>query len=222
MRKIAITFADDKYQATLQRFEKQLKECGSFDEVIAYTPKDFDDEFLTKHQDFINKNSRGYGYWIWKPYFILKTLTEKCKEGDILFYSDAGCTLSKPLTNLIEFCKQSQFGVIAGPSCLVREFTKMDLFSAIGIPFEHMKDKWMVEAGRLVIQKRDHTINFIKEWWNFSQQYHLIDDSPSIEPNHPGFQDHRHDQSIFTLLSYKYGVHVIPYEGTVDATRLKY
>jgi hypothetical protein len=222
MRKIAITFADEKYHLTLQRFQKQLIECGSFDEVIAYTPKDFDEEFLTKHQDFINKNSRGYGYWIWKPYIIYKTLIEKCKEGDILFYADAGCTLSKPVTNLIEFCKQSQFGVIAGPSCLVREFTKMDLFSAIGIPFEQMKDKWMVEAGRLVIQKRDHTMNFIKEWWDFSQQYHLIDDTPSIETNHPGFQDHRHDQSIFTLLAYKYGVHVIPYEGTVDATRLKF
>ena len=33
---------------------------------------------------------RGGGYWIWKPYFILKTLKEKIKYNDYLIYSDSG------------------------------------------------------------------------------------------------------------------------------------
>ena len=31
--------------------------------------------------------------------------------------------------------------------------------------------------------------------------YHVIDDSPSIRKNIPGFKEHRHDQSIFSALT---------------------
>jgi hypothetical protein len=38
-----------------------------------------------------------------------------------------------------------------------------------------------------------------------SKQY-LIDDSPSIAPNHPEFREHRHDQAILTTLAYREGI----------------
>ena len=36
--------------------------------------------------------------------------------------------------------------------------------------------------------------------------YHLLDDSKSVNPNYPGFNEHRHDQSIFSLLTKKHGL----------------
>lgn len=33
---------------------------------------------------------------------------------------------------------------------------------------------------------------------------HLVDDSPSLLPNAHGFKEHRHDQSIFSLLMHIY------------------
>jgi hypothetical protein len=34
----------------------------------------------------------------------------------------------------------------------------------------------------------------------------FIDDSPSMLPNHPEFQEHRHDQAILTCLQIKYQI----------------
>ena len=42
-----------------------------------------------------------------------------------------------------------------------------------------------------------------------SNNYHLIDDSPSIEANFSCFKENRHDQSIFSILSKLYNFHVL-------------
>ena len=49
-------------------------------------------------------------------------------------------------------------------------------------------------------------MDFVDEWLRFAAQSSLIDDSPSKAPNYPGFREHRHDQSIFSLLSKKYDI----------------
>jgi hypothetical protein len=40
----------------------------------------------------------------------------------------------------------------------------------------------------------------------WSEFRHLIDDSPSVIPNHPEFQEHRWDQAILTTLAYHEGI----------------
>ena len=42
--------------------------------------------------------------------------------------------------------------------------------------------------------------------YNYACTYHNIDDTPSIIPNYPNFKEHRHDQSIFSLLTKKYNL----------------
>ena len=41
-----------------------------------YTDKELknDQNFWEKHQQFIKRNPRGWGCWIWKPYIIKKLL----------------------------------------------------------------------------------------------------------------------------------------------------
>ena len=52
-----------------------------------------DKEFWKKNGDFIEKNKRGYGYWLWKSYIIKKTM-DMMKDGDILLYLDSGCEIN--------------------------------------------------------------------------------------------------------------------------------
>jgi hypothetical protein len=47
-------------------------------------------------------------------------------------------------------------------------------------------------------------MNFVNEWYILGCNYHLIDDTNSITDNDSEFVDHRHDQSIFSLLIKKY------------------
>ena len=224
-RKIAITFASNNMKGTLTRFEKELRDSKLFDEVHALSEDDFDEEFKKEHLEWVKQNPRGFGFWLWKPYFIQRFL-KSLQYGDILVYADAGCTLSsvQGLQGLMERCVYSPFGIFANPNCIVQDFTKMDTYYGCEVNPDEYKHKWMIEAGRQIIHKRKNTEYLINKWWEVctKQNYHYIDDSPSLLPNLPQFQDHRHDQSIYTLLFHKHGGHPISYEGIIDATRLRY
>ena len=55
-------------------------------------------EFWNNHSEFILANKRGYGYWLWKPYLIMKTL-EQMNDNDILVYADCGCEIESNKKN---------------------------------------------------------------------------------------------------------------------------
>lgn len=50
----------------------------------------------------------------------------------------------------------------------------------------------------------------VKEWMNvFYNDMHLVDDTPSLIKNSDDFIEHRHDQSIFSILSKLYNAATI-------------
>jgi hypothetical protein len=89
---VFITFSDGiKYK--YDRIIEEAKTSKFFKECIPYTLKDLDKNFIDKHTKFIENNSRGYGYWIWKPYIILQTM-EKLNYNDIIIFSDSGSVVN--------------------------------------------------------------------------------------------------------------------------------
>lgn len=67
------------------------KTCGYFDNFVCLKEDFIDDWFKQKYVNVWN-NSRGGGYWIWKPFIIFKKLQE-INENDILIYIDGGCNI---------------------------------------------------------------------------------------------------------------------------------
>ena len=64
-----------------------------------------------------------------------------------------------------------------------------------------------MQAGILMMLKCDKIVSLITEWYEIcSNNYNLIDDSPSINKNNNYFVENRHDQSIFNLLVKKYNL----------------
>tara|TARA_B100002051_G_C16474492_1_gene504973 strand:- start:419 stop:760 length:342 start_codon:yes stop_codon:yes gene_type:complete len=55
----------------------------------------------------------------------------------------------------------------------------------------------------MFFKNNSYVRNFLNQWANICQISKLIDDSESIEPNHPNFIEHRHDQSIFSIMCKK-------------------
>ena len=92
-----ITFGggSENYYQAVERLCGQVKSLEIFDSITGYTDKDIksDEVFWNKHKNFIINNKRGYGYWIWKPYLILKKLKE-INDNDILLYLDCGCEIN--------------------------------------------------------------------------------------------------------------------------------
>lgn len=209
---IFLTFGNERFYKSLNRIKEQAYSFDTFDEVCIYDDlklkTDFPD-FWKKHGDFIIHNPRGYGYWIWKSFLTLKIL-EKMNENDILVYADAGCELNPHgkdrLNDYFEIVTKHSTGMLAFQmNHLEKKYTKSDLFHAFNMNTNKCLNSGQIMATTFILKKCNHTLNLINEWYKYSSIYHLIDDSKSIIENDKEFIDHRHDQSIFSLMCKKYG-----------------
>lgn len=108
MKTVFITFGagTKEYEDAAERIAQQAASLKIFDNIIKYTEQDLqnDEEFWSKHGDFIENNKRGYGYWIWKPYIVKKTM-DTLADDDILMYLDCGCELDIRKKKKIIECK---------------------------------------------------------------------------------------------------------------------
>ena len=85
--KVHINYAAGCYFASQRACGASALQNG-FDRTIAYGLPDIDPAFLNANR-FTFSQPRGAGYWLWKPYFILRTLIT-LDPGDWLMYTDSG------------------------------------------------------------------------------------------------------------------------------------
>lgn len=216
-KNIFLTFGNKKYYNSLNRIKNEAESFNIFDKILIYNDlnlkNDFPD-FWKKHENFIINNPRGYGYWIWKPYLVLKTL-ETMNENDILVYADAGCSLNNNginrLNEYFEIVKNSNYGILSFELLGLKEktYTKMDIFHELEMETHEYLNSNQIMATIFILKKCDHTIKIINEWYKFVCIYNLVDDSQSSIKNDENFIDNRHDQSIFSLIRKKYGTEII-------------
>ncbi len=203
-----ISFADGNnyYNKAKDNLITSAKTFNLFDSITVYSYKDLDDDFKSKHNNFITANKRGFGYWIWKPYIILKTL-EKIPEGDIVLYLDV-CTLLKienknRLLDYIDMVlKSNEKNLFFEFNNIINNWCKMDtILSLEALDICHMHE---LIPGIIFTSNNKNNRDFFNKWYLTMHNYHLIDDSESISKNPACFQEHRHDQSIFSILARKH------------------
>lgn len=206
-----ITFGagGEHYHLAGKRLITQASKLNLFDNTKFYSEKDLKNtNFYTKHKTFIEKNKRGYGYWLWKPYIIKETF-KKMKDGDILLYLDCGCELGKNKKNnlkkLMNDVKKYEI-IYTRTGRKEKQYNKMDLVNYMNMNNSKYMDTEQIQGGTLLILVNTKTRKLINEWYNIGCNYHFIDDSKSVLKNDKIFKEHRHDQSIFSLLIKKYNL----------------
>lgn len=208
------TFGNTKFYGALNRIKKQVEVFNIFENLFIYNDEYLknDIDFWNNHSNFIeNNNQKYYGYAIWKPYLILKSL-EKMNNGDILFNSDAGCEWNifgkKRLEEYFDIINSNDKDILCFQlSHLERQWTKIDLLDYLDS--YNIINTFQIMDTCFIIKKSEKIINFIKKWYELSCNYHFIDDSKSILNEYNDFINHRHDQSIFSLLCKKYQANII-------------
>ena len=209
-KKHFITFGNIDYYPAVKRLCEQANQCNIFSEINGYKEDDLkrDEDFWLNHGKFIENNRRGYGYWIWKPYLILKKL-EKMNNGEGLLYLDAGCEINWKYTYTLLKILNTNKEILGTTTmyCDNINYTKPDTIEHIGCLNKMKLYEDQMQAGSLYIIKSDFTLKLIKEWYElcYTDNYHYLDDSPSKIFN-PNFIENRHDQSIFSLLTIKYNI----------------
>jgi len=169
--------------------------------VYTYRPNDIDRSFFEKHRSVLQQQ-RGGGYWLWKPYFILKTL-QKVEDNDWILYLDSGGFLYADITPLINIAEKIQQPVVGFELPLIeRQWTKRELSDSLGIEDE-LLNKNQIMATMFLIKKNSKSVKFFEEFLTLCENTNLLNDSIWLAQE-PSFIEHRHDQSIFSLLYKKY------------------
>lgn len=211
---VFLTFGDAAYEPALQRIEAEARASGFFDRIAIRRPQDLGKDFWRNYGSFVASNRRGYGCWLWKPWLIRRELAA-CEADEVLVYADAGCTINKGgLSRLEAYCRllqESPAGVLGftmqHPE---KAFTKGDAFGALDA--WSLKDTPQVMATIILWRRCAESMAIAEEWLALAETLTLISDAPSAAPNDPAFVEHRHDQSLFSLLAKLRGATLIPDE----------
>lgn len=209
-----ITFASKEYTISAKKLVESAWKFGCDCTGAIHDPQYLKDSGFYDLNKEIFDQPRGAGYWLWKPYIIYRRLLEM-QLGEILFYSDAGVELSADIHhvtdcmgdndiflfsngwNHADWCKADIMARINNTISNVQHTMSGSYFSLS----ENMLEKKQVQASNMFFRVSEKSRRFVKEWLCYAQLPGLIDDSPSIIPNAPTFQENRHDQAIIGSLA---------------------
>lgn len=206
--KILLNFAGRGRFVQSQFKNSQTGLEAGFNVVYQMNESEIDSDFYNQNKEILDQ-PRGAGYWLWKPYFINRILSTM-NDDDILFYCDSGCTFVKDVNPLFEKIKEDKNGILAfdlSGFFIEKEFTKRDIFIQTETNTEDIRNSKHRQASFMMFRGTDFCKKVVSDYLHFCCIPNLINDTPNhdgwIEPN---FKETRHDQSIWSVLTKKYGV----------------
>jgi hypothetical protein len=209
--KILVNYADGKF------LESQLKNSQSglaagFNVVYQMSRSDIDCDFIQNNIEIMS-SKRGAGYWLWKSYFI-DSILHYMGNNDILFYADSGSVFIKrmePIFNAVFLDSRGVLGFNMAGRHLEKQYTRKDVIDFMGMNSSEYTNTPQRMASFMCFRGTDFAKKLAKEYLTMCCNPRLIMDNQnrnSLECSE--FIDHRHDQSIWSLLTKKYNITILP------------
>ena len=174
------------------------------DFIYLYRKENIDPDFLQANP--ILNEKTGAGFWLWKPYLILKTL-EQIPEGDVLLYIDSGLLISRPISEfIIDMLKTKDivlFDYDNPEYGTASRSANGDTFAAVDCQTEACFKSPHVLGGIVLLRNSPKSRNFIRQWLTLCQNTALLTGQPSQLPNQPNFSHQQHDEGILCALAAK-------------------
>lgn len=160
---------------------------------------------------------RGAGYWRWKPWIILDTFRH-AKEGDLVFYTDAAMEMIADPAPLFALAAEHSIVLFEhgrnpdGTASLpMSAWTKRDCFVLMDADEPRYHDAQQLLGGFQMYRVCAESREFLRRLAEETMDDRKVSDLPNASglPNLPGFKDHRHDQSVLSILGMKLGAHTL-------------
>jgi len=200
MKSLLINYATERFFKS-QKLNSASGITHGLSGVIQWSSQDIDQKFKEANKKILDL-PRGAGYWLWKPYFILKSLS-LVDAGDIVFYSDAGAVFIRDVNPILDICKESSSGVTTfrlSGGHKEGEYTRREVMEKIGVDSEKVRKSNQHMASFCLFRKCTYTVDFLNSWLSYCRQPDIITDTAGDISSFPEFKDHRHDQSVLSLL----------------------
>lgn len=182
----------------------QSRRSGFFSKTSIYKERDLKFIAPTKDYNFMKSNTRGFGFWLWKPMIVLDFL-EKNPEIDFIVYLDSGCDINYNEQSKNQF--ESYFSLLEKSQCICfamelieGDWTKREIINQLAVTEREISSPQIL--GGVFMMERNFAVRFCLNWLENmrTSNYTLLDNSfdPVIQTKN--FKEPRHDQSIFSIL----------------------
>ena len=209
MKFVLLTYATPEFAVHRDRLVQSARQVG-FDRIVAQGPEALSaTDFWRRNQSVLTK-PRGGGYWLWKP-FIIREALRGCGPDDVLVYSDAGSDayyhFSVLPVRIAKLTRNLPGGFLLGatiPHCgPLRVWTKRDCLILCDGDRPEIFERPLIQATWSVWTNTGPAFEFLENWLAACEDpRRLTDDHNECErPNYDGFIEHRHDQSIASILA---------------------
>ena len=208
-----VTFASPRFRHRQLFLGWSALAYGVANSVTHWTPNKLLAAGFENRCPTIRLSERGSGFYAWKPFIIQKKL-EEMPEGDIIFYCDVGRTfpyklLSGSLQFFLDWMKTHKQSVMpgikipwGGPMSM---WTKRDAFVSMAMDTPEVYSSSPIQASFSIWVNNPESRGIVSEWMVISGNRQMISDDPSKLgfPELPDFYEHRHDQSLLSLVCLK-------------------
>jgi hypothetical protein len=143
--------------------------------------------------------------WAFKPICIYDALS-MVDDGDVVVWVDSNDMLIAPVDKMINFA--TTYGIYCHDHFptyyLCENWTQKDMFVRMGCDEEKYWKAPQIQVNIMAFCKNERTMAIAEEWVRHAIDYETI--IQNVLPNHNGFKEHRHEQSIFSLLVVKHNL----------------
>jgi hypothetical protein len=197
-----ITFGagNKEIEEAARRLGKQALDCGFFDEIEILSESDLPDEVMSLFSPVRFDQTRGFGFWAWKPYLINRKI-DSLQDGDVLVYLDAGFEINpggQPrFTYYLDFV--ARHDVLVFPIAQQhRRWVKPH--SSLKIETQNYFRN-QVAGGFVMLKVSDLSRRITRRWYELAFEDNgaaLTDWVEGGQTIGSEFMEHRHDQAILT------------------------
>lgn len=198
-----ISYASGPFSLRKELLTTEAQQSGYFSKFTCYTPDDIPNYFKEQHKEIWS--IRG-GYWCWKPFIILREL-RKIPDDHYLIYVDAGCSFisteaaRKRFAEYIDMLKNDPIGLLGfkigdcyADQNYTNEATREYFSKRFGRTIDYSGGH--VVGGIVLLKKTRHTLSLFEELITILSEDDKLYTDIYTKPH----EQHRHDQSVYSLL----------------------
>ena len=208
-RVVHVSYGTENFVQALTTLHRSAKRFG-IDDIRLYLPDHPAVQGAVEENSHIMQQRRGAGYWLWKPYILLDTM-DNVDPGTTIVYSDAGQRYIADPAPVIALAERQDV-VLFHQDYLQGDWTKRDCFVLLDADEPRFWEAPQLDASIQLYRAGAKSRSFLLEMRDAMRDARILCDGPNVcgLPNLDGFRDHRHDQSVLTILAIKHGIKTHP------------
>ncbi len=160
-----------------------------------------------RYREFLKPEIRGFGYWIWKPEFIYRTLSGEFGRFDQVIWVDSGCEINVNRISKAIFArrivKTDEKGFwFHALSTSDYQYSKRSVISQFPELSEEQLKSPQIQANYMHLSTHS-ALPLAEEWFTCATTKISNTNLEFMDNENPTFIEHRSDQSILSLSAKK-------------------